>query len=231
VVKILQRHNESSDTATNNNVVIIGNGNVALDCARILAKGGSCSHNNDNGTPSTTEIASVGSSLLDTDIATRALNVINDYPITDISIVGRRGHVQASFTIKELRELINLPSEGYTDTSLAVQKEELDLGTATMASQEELNGPNGRPKLRIDKLLRETALKGNLKMTNVDSVERENFLISIFWAISKNVSSSREHIQQKGQFALSFESCSFRNKTERSNVVGWSYIRKEHVNG
>jgi adrenodoxin-NADP+ reductase len=60
-------------------VVIIGNGNVALDCARILAKG-------TNG-------------LLHTDMASRALPVLQD-GVKQITIIGRRGHVQASFTIK-----------------------------------------------------------------------------------------------------------------------------------
>lgn len=60
-------------------VVIIGNGNVALDCARILAKG------------------AVG--LMHTDMASHALPVLQD-SVKQITIIGRRGHVQASFTIK-----------------------------------------------------------------------------------------------------------------------------------
>ena len=73
-------------------VVVIGNGNVALDCARILAKG--------------------GSALLDTDLAHRAYDVFvgasssdngggsSVNRIRDVTVVGRRGHVQAAFTIK-----------------------------------------------------------------------------------------------------------------------------------
>jgi NADPH-dependent glutamate synthase beta subunit-like oxidoreductase len=60
-------------------VVIIGNGNVALDCARILAKGA-------NG-------------LMHTDMASHALPILQD-GVKHITIIGRRGHVQASFTIK-----------------------------------------------------------------------------------------------------------------------------------
>ena len=60
-------------------VVVIGQGNVALDCARILGKG--------------------SKGLRDTDIASRALPVIGGgVPI--VTVVGRRGHVQGAFTIK-----------------------------------------------------------------------------------------------------------------------------------
>jgi hypothetical protein len=118
-------------------VVVIGHGNVALDCARVLAK------------------ASPG--LYDTDLAARVLPVLGD-GVARISIVGRRGHVQGAFTIKELRELVNLQAEGH-DTSFIVRAEELELGM-TLASQQELNGPQGRPRIRIDKLLREAAARG-----------------------------------------------------------------------
>jgi adrenodoxin-NADP+ reductase len=60
--------------------VVIGQGNVALDCARILAKGGRGLH--------------------DTDISSRALPVIGEEGISAVKVVGRRGHVQGAFTIK-----------------------------------------------------------------------------------------------------------------------------------
>jgi adrenodoxin-NADP+ reductase len=115
-------------------VCVVGQGNVALDCARILAKG--------------------TQGLYDTDIASHALSVLCD-GVGSVSIVGRRGHVQGAFTIKELRELAKLKKEGY-DASFLVREDELDLG-ATPASVEELNGPGGRPRVRIDKLLREAS--------------------------------------------------------------------------
>jgi adrenodoxin-NADP+ reductase len=125
------------DGVRDSSVVVIGHGNVALDCARVLAK------------------ASPG--LYDTDLAARALPVLGD-GVSHISIVGRRGHVQGAFTIKELRELVKLEEEGH-GTSFVVREDELDMG-ATPASLEELNGPHGRPRTRIDKLLRETASRG-----------------------------------------------------------------------
>lgn len=69
---------------------IIGQGNVALDCARILLK---------------------PVNLEKTDITAYAQHRISKSRIKRIFIIGRRGPVQAAFTIKELRELLKL-SEG-----------------------------------------------------------------------------------------------------------------------
>ena len=75
---------ESSDTA-----IIIGQGNVALDVARIL-------------------LSSV-EALRRTDIADEALDKLRRNRIRQVRIVGRRGPMQAAFTIKEVRELMKLP--------------------------------------------------------------------------------------------------------------------------
>lgn len=115
---------------------VIGQGNVALDCARILVKG--------------------RRGLFETDIASNALQVLGDDRVSHVSIVGRRGHVQAAFTIKEVRELIKLRSEGH-DADLVIRENELALNEA---SQAELDGPGGRPKVRLDKLIREAAASG-----------------------------------------------------------------------
>lgn len=69
-------------------VAIIGNGNVAIDCARILAK-----------TPA---------ELATTDIAGHTLAALEASAISDIHIIGRRGPHQASFTTKEAGELGHL---------------------------------------------------------------------------------------------------------------------------
>ncbi|WP_310497923.1 FAD-dependent oxidoreductase [Sandarakinorhabdus sp.] len=67
---------------------IIGNGNVAIDCARVLAK-------------TTAELAV-------SDIAQHALHALERSAVRDIHIVGRRGPHQASFTTKEAGELGHL---------------------------------------------------------------------------------------------------------------------------
>jgi len=69
-------------------VAIIGNGNVALDVARILVK-----------TPA---------EMAKTDLPAYAAEAIHNSPITDVYIFGRRGPVQAKWTNVELREMARL---------------------------------------------------------------------------------------------------------------------------
>jgi ferredoxin--NADP+ reductase len=64
---------------------VIGNGNVALDVCRILAKN--------------------VEELRRSDICEHALDALSASKITDIYVTGRRGPAQAKFTGKELREL------------------------------------------------------------------------------------------------------------------------------
>lgn len=66
-------------------IVIIGNGNVAIDVARVLAK--------------------TSAEMLASDLALYAAESIYKSPITDIWIVGRRGPLDAKFTPKEIGEL------------------------------------------------------------------------------------------------------------------------------
>lgn len=66
-------------------VVIVGNGNVAIDCARILAK--------------------TVAELQDSDIVNHALEPLSRSRVRHIHILGRRGPHQASFTLKEVGEL------------------------------------------------------------------------------------------------------------------------------
>ncbi|KAK6537623.1 NADPH-adrenodoxin reductase [Orbilia ellipsospora] len=73
--------------------VIIGQGNVALDVARIL-------------------LTSVDE-LRKTDITEYALEALSRSKVKEVEVVGRRGPLQAAFTIKEVRELMQLPSVGF----------------------------------------------------------------------------------------------------------------------
>lgn len=72
--------------------VVIGQGNVAMDVARILLKGSS----------------PAADGLRATDIAEHAAEALSRSRVRRVTVVGRRGPVQASFTVKELRELVNL---------------------------------------------------------------------------------------------------------------------------
>jgi NADPH-dependent glutamate synthase beta subunit-like oxidoreductase len=66
-------------------VVVIGNGNVAIDAARVLVK---------------TE-----AEMAETDIAEHAAAAIKASAIKDVYMVGRRGPIEAKFTNVELREM------------------------------------------------------------------------------------------------------------------------------
>ncbi|NKB55660.1 MAG: pyridine nucleotide-disulfide oxidoreductase [Alphaproteobacteria bacterium] len=67
------------------NVVVIGNGNVAIDVARVLVK-----------TPA---------EMTEADLPRHVSDAIQASPVTDVYMVGRRGPVEAKFTNVELREM------------------------------------------------------------------------------------------------------------------------------
>ena len=66
-------------------VVVVGNGNVAIDCARMLALS--------------------AEELRMTDCADHAIDVLTSDAVKEVVILGRRGPAQASFTNPELLEL------------------------------------------------------------------------------------------------------------------------------
>ncbi|KAK5650849.1 hypothetical protein RI129_001878 [Pyrocoelia pectoralis] len=73
-------------------VAIIGQGNVAIDVARILL------------TPIDL--------LKTTDITQHSLEALSESKIKEVHLIGRRGPLQAACTIKELREMLKLPNCG-----------------------------------------------------------------------------------------------------------------------
>jgi ferredoxin--NADP+ reductase len=91
--------------------VVIGNGNVALDVARMLAL-----------TPE---------ELAPTDTTDPAIEAIGESTIRDIVVVGRRGPAQASWTTTELKELGELAG-----ADVVVDSAELELDPASEASLE-----------------------------------------------------------------------------------------------
>ncbi|KAL6708014.1 NADPH-adrenodoxin reductase [Coniothyrium glycines] len=70
--------------------IVIGQGNVALDVARILL--------------------SPIDALRTTDITEQAIHTLSESRIKSVRVVGRRGPLQAAFTVKEARELMHVPS-------------------------------------------------------------------------------------------------------------------------
>ena len=87
-------------------VAVLGNGNVALDVARILAK-----HPDD---------------LLPTEIPANVYELLRTSPVTDVHVFGRRGPMQVKFTPLELRELGEL-----RDVDMIVHDEDFDYDDAS----------------------------------------------------------------------------------------------------
>lgn len=109
--------------------VVIGNGNVALDVARILI--------------SDPEI------LAQTDIADHALDRLGPRGLREVVVVGRRGPLQAPFTTMELRELGHM--EQMAEVDVVVERADLDRIT-----DEELESADKSVRQNI-KVLREYA--------------------------------------------------------------------------
>lgn len=78
--------------------VVVGNGNVALDVARILV--------------------SDPQALANTDIADHALASLDTRGVEEVVVIGRRGPLQATFTTLELRELGDMEGLGDVDVVL-----------------------------------------------------------------------------------------------------------------
>jgi ferredoxin/flavodoxin---NADP+ reductase len=91
---------------TSKRAVVIGNGNVAADVARMLAL--------------------PREELTVTDTADHAIDALSDSGIEEIVILGRRGPAQAAFTNPEVRELGEL-----TDADIIIDPAEVELDEAS----------------------------------------------------------------------------------------------------
>ncbi|HXW58764.1 MAG TPA: FAD-dependent oxidoreductase [Solirubrobacteraceae bacterium] len=94
--------------------VVVGNGNVALDVARMLVL-------------TTEELAS-------TDVADHALQVLAQSRVREVIIVGRRGPAQAAFTNPELLELGEL-----SDADVIIDPDELELALSVPDDRAEVD--------------------------------------------------------------------------------------------
>lgn len=92
--------------ATARSVVVVGVGNVALDVARVLAR--------------------APEELEPTDMPQHVLDALAASPVEQVTIVGRRGPAQASFTTQELRELDEM-----TAATVLVDPADLELDPAS----------------------------------------------------------------------------------------------------
>jgi ferredoxin/flavodoxin---NADP+ reductase len=115
---------------THERAVVIGNGNVAIDCVRMLAL--------------------TAEELAPTDTTAAAVEGIVGSGLQEIVMLGRRGPVQAAFTPPELKELSELAG-----ADVIVDQADLELDPA---SERELEADRERARRNLD-LLREYAAR------------------------------------------------------------------------
>jgi NADPH-dependent glutamate synthase beta subunit-like oxidoreductase len=89
-------------------VVVVGVGNVALDVARVLAR--------------------TADELEPTEMPQHVLDTLGSTAVEEITVIGRRGPAQATFTTQELREL-----DGLADATVLVDPADLALDPASEA--------------------------------------------------------------------------------------------------
>lgn len=115
-------------------VAVIGNGNVALDVARVLAK--------------------QADDMLSTEIPDHVYAVLKDSKVTDVHVFGRRGPAQTKFTPLELRELGLVK-----DVDIVVYPEDYEFDEASMAAIHSNNQTKQVTKTLTDFTLREPSGK------------------------------------------------------------------------
>lgn len=139
---------------------IVGQGNVAADVCRILAK--------------------TVDELKSTDIAQHALDAMAASRVREIHVIGRRGAAQAKFTNKELKELGELPN-----CDAVVDPQDLELNAESVAELEvksnfvsaknveifrafAARGPTGKPRRIVFHFLKSpVAIKGTVRTEQV----------------------------------------------------------------
>ncbi|WP_231486524.1 FAD-dependent oxidoreductase [Candidatus Blastococcus massiliensis] len=143
-------------------VVVIGVGNVALDVARVLAR-----------TPEELE---------PTDMPQHVLDALAAAPVEQVTVLGRRGPAQASFTTQELRELSDMAGATVLVDPVDL---ELDPGSEERAAADRVVGRNlgvlrgwaehaldaGRIPLRLRFFRRPVRLHGDDRVTAIE-IER-----------------------------------------------------------
>ena len=111
--------------------VVIGQGNVAMDVSRVLAKS--------------------AEDLRNTDMASHAVEALAESRVRDIYVIGRRGPAQAAFTPKEIAELGEIDG-----CDVFVDPKDLDLNEA---SRKELELPDAAANQRNMQVLCEFAAR------------------------------------------------------------------------
>ncbi|XP_039115613.1 NADPH:adrenodoxin oxidoreductase, mitochondrial isoform X2 [Dioscorea cayenensis subsp. rotundata] len=143
------------DLKSTDAAVVLGQGNVALDVARILLR-------------PTAELAA-------TDIADHALAALQESTIRKVYLVGRRGPAQAACTAKELREIL-----GIKDLYVHIQESDL-----VKSQTDEMELENSRIRKRVFELFakraashRSNAIKGQRELHFIFFRKPDRFLPS-----------------------------------------------------
>ena len=150
---------------TSKRVAIIGMGNVAIDCARILCQD--------------------PENLAKTDITQHALEALRQSQVEEVFLIGRRGPVQAAFTPAEVRELLHLPKVDAVMRASDLElddhsKEELSKASRNTKLNMEIlqqihdQGDRGNPrKLHLCFLISPTKIEGSERVEGLELVHNE----------------------------------------------------------
>ncbi|MFN8161603.1 MAG: FAD-dependent oxidoreductase [Solirubrobacterales bacterium] len=167
--------------------VVIGNGNVAMDVARMLAL--------------------TDRELRETDTADHAIEMLAGNGVREIVVLGRRGPVQAAFTNPEIRELGEMhdadvvvdPSEVELDGASAAFLESGEADKTTRVNVETLRGfsrrePAGKPKRIVLRFLcSPVEIRGDGKVESL--VIGHNELVEQDGALRARDTGEREEIE------------------------------------
>lgn len=166
--------------------VVVGNGNVALDVARMLAL-------------SVDELSV-------TDIADHAIELLRASQIEEIVVLGRRGPVQAAFTNPELRELAELEL-----ADVIVDPADVELDAASAATLADADGtttrnfetltvyaaltPSGKPRRVVLRFLASpVAIEGDDKVEAI-VIERNELVEAPDGSLKAQPTGERERVE------------------------------------
>lgn len=190
-------YSDRSFDLSHERAVVIGQGNVAADVARILAK-----------TPA---------ELAGTDIAGHALETLRASRVREIYVVGRRGPAQAKFTSKELKEFGEL-----SDCEPFIAPEELEVNAASAAEladpanagarkvMEIFAGFTARPPRETPRRVTFTFLKSPVRLLGNGRMERAVFEKNVLSGPAMNQSARGTGAFVEVEAGLLFRSIGYR---------------------
>lgn len=154
-------------------VVIIGNGNVAIDIARFLSED--------------------ANNLAKYDVPDNILDKIRNSSVKNISIVGRRGIIQSAFTVKELRELSKLEN-----VKMFLYKEEFEssLNEISKKEMDALNPAERRHYTRKVELLKTFNFVNSENEITSSNKEGEKNIVLRFLLAPKEILVEQEKVTQ-----------------------------------